>query len=73
MKEKTEVFKLDMATDDFTEQTLDAIVAQFKQLGIPVQWTIVATIRNLWQVKKIPLFQAGLYQQVLVQKLLVQH
>lgn len=37
MKEKTEVFKLDMATDDFTEQTLDAIVAQFKQLGIPVQ------------------------------------
>lgn len=37
MKEKTEVFKLDMATDDFTEQTLDAIVSQFKQLGIPVQ------------------------------------
>ncbi len=35
-KDKKEVFKVDMKEDGFTEQTLDAIVSQFEQIGVPV-------------------------------------
>ncbi len=35
-KDKKEVFKVDMNEDGFTEQTMDALVTQFEQTGIPI-------------------------------------
>lgn len=35
-KDKKEVFKVDMTEDGFTEQTMDALVTQFEQTGIPI-------------------------------------